>query len=293
VGREDFPVGGCQAQVRTRDIETIDSELRQVAALRRAARERGGPLPSMHVADALLDERRELTRQRCGDRQCRSSWAAMIGVQMADALNAGFDEVGVASETRVGAFRFYFDDQRWEWSDQVQRMHGYRPGAVTPTTELMLSHKHPEDRAQIAQTLDSIRRTGQPLSSRHRIIDTSGKVRSVIVVGDQLHDERGRVVGTQGFYIDTTPDEREQHDQLTAQLAIIAENRAGIEQAKGVLMAAYGIEANRAFEILKWRSQQTNIKMRELASRFMAAVGASHLSPESRRQIDHALLTLG
>lgn len=207
-------------------------------------------------------------------------------------MDAVFDEVGVASETRVGAFRFYFDDQRWEWSEQVQRMHGYQPGTVTPTTELMLSHKHPEDRAQIAHTLDTIRRTGQPLSSRHRIIDTSGKVRSVIVVGGQLYDERGRIVGTQGFYIDTTPDEREQQDQLTAQLAIIAENRAGIEQAKGVLMATYGIEANRAFEILKWRSQETNTKMRELASRFMAAVSASHLSTESRRQIDHALLTL-
>jgi len=44
-----------------RDIETIDSELRLVAALRRAAQERGGPLPSIDVADALLDERRELT----------------------------------------------------------------------------------------------------------------------------------------------------------------------------------------------------------------------------------------
>jgi hypothetical protein len=32
-----------------------------MAALRRAARERGGPLPSIDVADALLDERRELT----------------------------------------------------------------------------------------------------------------------------------------------------------------------------------------------------------------------------------------
>jgi hypothetical protein len=42
-------------------IETIDSELRLVAALRRAARERGGPLPAIDVADALLDERRELT----------------------------------------------------------------------------------------------------------------------------------------------------------------------------------------------------------------------------------------
>jgi PAS domain S-box-containing protein len=206
-------------------------------------------------------------------------------------LNAAFEEAAVAPE-HVGAFRFYFDDQRWEWSEQVQRMHGYQPGAVTPTTELVLCHKHPEDRDQIAQTIDTIRRTGQPLSSRHRIIDTSGNVRSVVVVGDQLHDERGRVVGTQGFYINTTPDEREQQDQMTAQLAAITENRAVIEQAKGVLMAAYGITANHAFEILVWRSQETNIKIRELASRFMAAISASHLSPESRSHVDHTLLTL-
>jgi hypothetical protein len=51
-----------------RDIETIDSELRQVAALRRASRGCGGPLPAMAVADALLDERRELTE-----------WAATTG----------------------------------------------------------------------------------------------------------------------------------------------------------------------------------------------------------------------
>ena len=44
-----------------RDIDTIDSELQLVATLRRSARERGGPLPSIAVADALLDERRELT----------------------------------------------------------------------------------------------------------------------------------------------------------------------------------------------------------------------------------------
>ena len=44
-----------------RGLETIDSELRLVAALRRVARERGGPLPSLDVADALLDERCELT----------------------------------------------------------------------------------------------------------------------------------------------------------------------------------------------------------------------------------------
>ena len=40
-----------------RDIETIDTELRLVPALRRAARERGGPQPSTAPMDELLDER--------------------------------------------------------------------------------------------------------------------------------------------------------------------------------------------------------------------------------------------
>jgi hypothetical protein len=44
-----------------RDVETIDSERMLVAALRTAVRDRSGPLPSIDVADALLDERRELT----------------------------------------------------------------------------------------------------------------------------------------------------------------------------------------------------------------------------------------
>ena len=40
-----------------RDLQTIDSELRSVAAVRRAARGRGGPLPLRDVVDTLLDER--------------------------------------------------------------------------------------------------------------------------------------------------------------------------------------------------------------------------------------------
>jgi hypothetical protein len=44
-----------------RDLDRIDSELRLVTDLRCAARERGGPPPSIDVADALLGERRELT----------------------------------------------------------------------------------------------------------------------------------------------------------------------------------------------------------------------------------------
>ena len=36
------------------------------------------------------------------------------------------------------------------------QMHGYEPGSVTPTTELVLSHKHPDDYVQVAATLDDM-----------------------------------------------------------------------------------------------------------------------------------------
>jgi PAS domain S-box-containing protein len=127
---------------------------------------------------------------------------------------------------RVGWFRYFFAEDRWEWSPQVERMHGYEPGTVTPTTELVLSHKHRDDYRQIAETLALIRQTRQAFSSRHRICDTRGRVHYVVVVGDQLHDDAGTVIGTHGFYIDVTPEERARQDHLTAELKEISDRRA-------------------------------------------------------------------
>ena len=52
----------------------------------------------------------------------------------------------LVSPLRAGWFNFYFADERWEWSPEVARIHGYEPGTVTPTTDLVMRHKHPEDR---------------------------------------------------------------------------------------------------------------------------------------------------
>ncbi|OBF30351.1 antitermination regulator [Mycobacterium sp. ACS1612] len=170
---------------------------------------------------------------------------------------------------RVGWFRFYFADERWEWSPQVERMHGYEPDTVQPTTDLVLSHKHPDDYGQVAATLDEIRRTAGAFSTRHRIVDTRGEVHDVVVVGDQIFDEAGEVVGTHGFYVDVTPSPTGGHkERFTEAVAEIAEARSGIEQAKGMLMLIYRINADSAFELLKWRSQETNTKLRALAEQL-------------------------
>jgi PAS domain S-box-containing protein len=170
---------------------------------------------------------------------------------------------------RVGWFRYYFVDERWEWSPQVERMHGYEPGAVRPTTKLVLSHKHPDDYGQVAATLEEIRRTAGAFSTRHRIIDTAGDVHHVVVVGDQIFDDSGGVIGTHGFYVDVTPSMKEARDEILGEaVAEIAEARSGIEQTKGMLMLIYRISAASAFELLKWRSQETNTKLRVLAEQI-------------------------
>ncbi|OBH19085.1 MULTISPECIES: PAS and ANTAR domain-containing protein [unclassified Mycobacterium] len=192
----------------------------------------------------------------------------------------------------AGWFRFYFTDQRWEWSEQVQRMHGYEPGTVTPTTELVLSHKHPDDRGQVAATIDQIVNTRQAFSTRHRIIDTAGNVRQVVVVGDRFFDDDGDVVGTQGFYIDVSPAPGQANEELvSARLAEISENRAGIEQAKGMLMLVYGIGESAAFELLKWLSQEANIKLRALAEQIAQDFRGAGLPPNAQAQFDHLMLT--
>jgi len=56
-------------------------------------------------------------------------------------------------------------------------------------------------------------------------------------------------------------------------------------------MAAYGISAERAFDILVWRSQETNVKVRDLAAHFLAAI-AGKVSVDTRTHIDHTLVTL-
>lgn len=192
----------------------------------------------------------------------------------------------------VGWFRFHFADQRWEWSEQVQRMHGYKPGSVTPTTELVLSHKHPDDRGQVAATIDEILHTHKAFSTRHRIIDTKGKVHHVVVIGDRLCDDHGAVIGTQGFYVDVTPISEEVHqERVTEKLTEIAANRAGIDQAKGMLMLVYGIDADAAFNLLKWLSQEANVKLRPLAEQIVEDFRGVHGAITAQSEFDQVLLT--
>ncbi|WP_227983459.1 PAS and ANTAR domain-containing protein [Nocardia spumae] len=193
----------------------------------------------------------------------------------------------------VGWFRFWFADQRWEWSEEVARMYGYSAADTEPSTDLLLSHKHPDDRDGMAASIATALETGEPICGQHRILDSEGQARDIIVVGDHLTDEDGATIGTCGFFVDITEtiaDER--NEALSEVLPELIEARAVIEQAKGALVLAYGISPEQAFRVLSWRSQETNTKLRDLAvqlvDEFRRLKGQN---TATRTRVDHIVLT--
>jgi PAS domain S-box-containing protein len=189
----------------------------------------------------------------------------------------------------AGSFRYHAREDRWEWSDEVAAMHGYEPGTVNPTTELVLSHKHPDDKPTVTQLIEQVRRLGIPFSSRHRIIDTAGNVHVVVVVGDRWSDGAEEFIGTTGFYIDVTEEfDADVRRSLDEVVATIAARRATINQAMGMLMLVHAVSAEEAFAMLARRSQQTNVKLRDLASQFVKEAA----SASDAARVDDILATV-
>ena len=193
-------------------------------------------------------------------------------------------------DQRVGSFRYLRAKDRWEWSDAVAQMHGYAPGQVQPSTALVLSHKHPDDAANVARLIEAMTGQGRPFSSRHRIVDTHGRVHPVVVIGERLRDDGGKVIGSQGLYVDLS--DVDDDGAVEDAIADFTAHRALIEQAKGVLMMTYSISGERAFDILVWRSQETNTKLRKLASQIIDDfTGQLEVPAGIRERADHLLLT--
>ena len=109
----------------------------------------------------------------------------------------------------------------------------------------------------------------------------------------RFRDETGTIVGSEGHYVDVTPIQRSADEHIAAAVAEVATNRAMIEQAKGMLMLIYRVDAERAFEILRWRSGTTNTKLRLLAEQILIDVRALNYGEHlpTRSVYDHVLLT--
>jgi hypothetical protein len=174
-----------------------------------------------------------------------------------------------------GAFRFDSTSGSWTWAEEVYAIYGFSSGEVVPTTELILSHQHPDDRAAVDEFLATVLRDGTTGSLWHRVLDAQSTVRQVVTTASGEVDVDGLPTGLTGHVVDVTDVVRRSvTHEVDAALHQIAQSRPLIEQAKGALMSAYALDAGQAFDLLRRYSQQRNVKVREVARILVEAMTA-------------------
>jgi hypothetical protein len=106
---------------------------------------------------------------------------------------------------RIGVYSWQPRTDRWTWNGTMFRLHGYAPGAVTPTRALWFAHKHPDSREHAADAVDRACRSGATYVCEHRIVAFDGSEREVVGLGYPTPDTPWSSAGRRGYLVDVTP----------------------------------------------------------------------------------------
>lgn len=190
-----------------------------------------------------------------------------------------------------GPFVYTVATKQWWWSDDLYRILGFEPGDVVPTTDLLVRHKHPDDAAVATAMILNAFTSGEPFALWHRIIDARMRTRFVVSVGDGVRDAEGELLEVRGYMVDVTGSKRSQTArEVDEAVRRSAESRGGIEQAKGIIMATLALDADEAFARLKRRSQNENVKLRDLAQLLIDTVDDMRVAGvDARKAVEQVL----
>ncbi|WP_240719960.1 PAS and ANTAR domain-containing protein [Pseudarthrobacter sp. NamB4] len=183
--------------------------------------------------------------------------------------------LALSTESPAGTFEMDVASGQMQWSRGLFSIHGLGKGEVVPTFELLMAHKHPQDRGPVRAVWLDLMEAGGHGALLHRVIDTRGKERRVFSAIHALADPSGHVNCIRGFMVDVTQSLRIE-SQAAASEAIEGAyaHKAVIEQAKGIVMTLHGVEAESAFKILADQSQHTNTKLHVVAEELAKAAAA-------------------
>jgi PAS domain S-box-containing protein len=103
----------------------------------------------------------------------------------------------------VGSYEWDLRTGAVFWTDQVYLIHGFEPGSVTPSLELVLGMVHPDDRERVRTSTERAAAQGRGQNAEYRIVRSNGE-RIVWAEAELMTDERGQPVRMIGVIQDIT-----------------------------------------------------------------------------------------
>ena len=111
----------------------------------------------------------------------------------------------------LGSWSWDIAQNRISWSDQLFKIYGIARAQFRGTFDDFLNFIHPDDRAQVQQSIDAAFSTGSGFSHEERIVRQDGGTRYLQSAGEVIRDEHGAAIRMLGVCLDVT--ERKQAEQ--------------------------------------------------------------------------------
>jgi len=199
-------------------------------------------------------------------------------------------------DDRVGRFVGRPQGDRWVWDQKLFAILGYPTPVEFVTLQTLLQHVVADDRQLAADAFEAAVQHGHPVDVSCRLHAADGTLRSVLVTAEVMESEPSELSMASTLEMDMLAGDRGPWlaglliDLTELRLSAIRaatehavaealRHRAVIEQAKGIVMVAYRVDADTAFHLLTRHSQNTNTKLHELAARLVAQVSDPRFNP--------------
>ena len=127
---------------------------------------------------------------------------------------------------RMGIWEWRIPDNKVQWSEGLERIHGLTPGGFDGTYEMYQRHLHPEDRDRVAAALRANLAVGREHATCHRIIRADGAVRWVESHARFVLDAHGKPERLIGVTRDITDEYQARTAQERARVADAARSEA-------------------------------------------------------------------
>ncbi len=137
----------------------------------------------------------------------------VAGRVAAELERIGAEEALRRSEQRYASALLAAGTGSWEWdtttnkvfwSDAIEPMFGFKRGEFGGTYEAYLARVHPDDRAQVSETVQDALRNDTPYRTEHRVIWPNGEHRWVAARGTVVRDAQGNPLRMLGVVWDVT-----------------------------------------------------------------------------------------
>src|SRR3712207_4118815 len=108
----------------------------------------------------------------------------------------------------IGNWEHELRGGRTHWSDEMYRIFGFAPGALTPSYKTFMLFVHPDDRVLVRAAIRNVLRGNTPEDLEYRIVRPDGDVRFVHTQYEVSLDEAGRPAEFSGTVHDVTGRKR-------------------------------------------------------------------------------------